>query len=190
MRDFRARRDRGGQRLLRVAVDRASKFTARTDGSPVEVQLLGQVSESKDWPHILSYWTRRTGLTGSWPQRLRPDELVLNLWPISPGTVGLTTGIGAKPEKRQPRKLLSTPSLLSFDPTQRHVNSEGALTQAIASWVDDVVIAHSEYPNGLLLAPPILEEWAPKGQLRRRTILTFDLDWQLPSAENVTWPAP
>jgi len=104
--------------------------------------------------------------------------------------VGLTTGVGAKPEKRQPRKLLSTPSLLSFDPAQRRLNSESALAQAIASWVDDVVVAHSEFPRGLLLAPPILEEWAPKGRLLRRTILTFNLDWQLPSAEGVTWPAP
>jgi hypothetical protein len=52
------------------------------------------------------------------------------------------------------------------------------------------VIAHSELPRGLLLAPPILEEWAPKGQLLRRAILTFNLDWRLPSAEGVTWPAP
>ena len=86
--------------------------------------------------------------------------------------------------------MLSTPSLLSFDPAQRRLNSESALAQAIASWVDDVVVAHSEFPNGLVLAPPILEEWAPKGQLLRRAILTFNLDWQLPSAEGVTWPAP
>jgi hypothetical protein len=190
MRDLRARRGRGGERLLRVAVDRVNEYMARADGSPAEVQLLGQVSGSKDWPHIREYWTRRTGLTGSWPQRLGPSELVLNLWPISPGRLRLTAGVGLKPEKRQPRKLLSTPALLSFDPTQRSVNSEGALAQVIASWVDDVVIAHSEYPNGLLLAPPILEEWAPKGQLARRTVLPFGLDWQLPAAEGVTWPAP
>jgi hypothetical protein len=175
---------------LRIAVDRAEAHTARMNGSPAEVQLLGQVSGSKDWSHVREYWTRRNGLTGGWPQRLGPHELVLNLWPISPGTVGLTTGVGLKPEKRQPCKLLSTPSLLSFDPTQRRVDIEGALTQVIASWVDDVVVAHNEYPNGLLLAPPILEEWAPKGQLVRRTILTFNRDWQLPSAEGVTWPAP
>jgi len=189
MRAIRARRG-GGERLLRVAVDRVNEYTARTDGSPVEVQLLGQVSGSTDWPHVREHWTRRAGLTGGWPQRLGPGELVLNLWPISPGTVGLTTGVGAKPEKRQPRKLLSTPSLLSFDPAQRRLNSESALAQAIASWVDDVVITHSEFPGGLLLAPPILEEWAPKGQLLRRTIRTFNLDWQLPSAEGVTWPVP
>jgi hypothetical protein len=186
---FRARRDRGADRLLRDALKRASAHTARTDGSPAEVQLLGQVSGSKDWPHVREYWTRRASLTGGWPQRLGPHELVLNLWPISPGTVGLTTGVGAKPETRQPRKLLSTPSLLSFDPARRRLNSESALAQVIASWVDDVVIAHSEFPSGLLLAPPILEEWAPKGRLLRRTILTFNLDWRLPSAEGVTWPA-
>jgi hypothetical protein len=175
---------------LRLAVDQAKAHTARTNGLPTEVQLLGQVSGSKDWPHVREYWTRRTALTGGWPQRLGPDELILNLWPIPPRAVGLTTGMGAKPQKRQPRKLLSTPALLSFDPTQRRLNSESALTQAIASWVHDVVVAHNEYPNGLLLAPPILEEWAPKGQLVRRAILTFELDWQLPPAEGVTWPAP
>ena len=82
MRAFRARRGRGPERLLRVAVDRVNEYTARTDGSPAEVQLLGQVSGSKDWPHVREYWTRRAGLTGSWPQRLGPHELVLNLWPI------------------------------------------------------------------------------------------------------------
>ncbi len=115
---------------------------------------------------------------------------MLNLWPISPGTVGLTTGVGAKPERRQPRKLLSTPWLLGFDPAQSGVNSEGALLSAIPRWIDDVVVAHGEFPGGLLLAPPILEEWASKGRLVRRAVLTFDLDWQLPAAEGVTWPAP
>ncbi len=190
MRAFRARRGRGPERLLRVAVDRAKPHIASTNRTPTEVQLLGQLSGSSDWPLIREHWTRRSGLTGGWPQRLGPSESVLNLWPISSGRLRLTTGVGVKPEKRQPRKLLSTPALLIFDPAQRRVDNEGALAQVIASWIDDVVIAHKEYPDGLLLAPPILEEWAPKGQLVRRTILSFDLDWQLPSAGEVTWPPP
>jgi len=178
------------ERALRNALKRTAEHAARTTGPPTDVQLLGQVSSGQDWARIHAYWTRRASLTGSWPQRLRPGELILNLWPVPPGAVGLTTGIEAKPEKRQPRNLLSTPSLVSFDPTQRHVNSESALSQAIASWVDDVVIAHSEYPDGLLLAPPILEEWAPKGRLLRRVVLSFDLDWQLPAADGIVWPVP
>jgi hypothetical protein len=163
------------------------------------VQLLGQVSGSHDWPRIFAYWARRGAPIGGWPQRLRPGELVLNLWPIVPGTVALTTGVAATPEQRQPPKLrdtdtpwqlLSTPWMSGFDPAQPGVNGEGALLSAVPRWIDDVVIEHNEFPDGVRLAPPILEEWAPKGHLVRRTVLTFDLDWQLPPAEDVTWPAP
>jgi len=190
MKAFPRRAAHRPERALRDALKRTTEQVARTTGPPTHVQLLGQVSGGQDWPRIHAYWTRRASLTGSWPQRLPAGESVLNLWPIPPVIVGLTTGIGAKPEKRQPRKLLSTPSLVTFDPTQRHVNSESALAQAIAGWVDDVVIAHREYPDGLLLAPPILEEWAPKGRLLRRSVLSFDLDWQLPAADGIAWPVP
>lgn len=153
----------------------------------MEVQLLGQVSGAADWPQIREYWTRRAGLTGSWPTRLAPNELVLNLWPIPLGQLHLTTGVGLKPQKRQPSKLLSTPALASFDPIQRGTNADDALARAIAGWIDDV-LEHGEYPSGVWLAPPILEEWAPKGQLVRRRVLTFRLDWQLAPAEGVLWP--
>jgi hypothetical protein len=101
----------------------------------------------------------------------------------------MASGVGVKPEKRQPRRLLGTPALLSFDPTQRHTTSTGALAKAIISWVDDVV-THDEFPNGFELSPPILEEWGRKGQLLRRSIMTFDLDWPLPAAEGLNWPPP
>ena len=196
MRAFPLRAAHRPQRELRDTLKRAERHAARTAGPPTDVQLLGQVSGSRDWPRIHAYWTRRTGLTGGWPRQLRPGELVLNLWPIVPGTVRLTTGFAATPERRQPPKLrdtpwqlLSTPWLLGFDSAQPGVNSEGALLNATARWIDDVVIEHNEYPNGVRLAPPILEEWASKGRLVRRIILTFDLDWQLPPAEGIAWPA-
>jgi hypothetical protein len=115
---------------------------------------------------------------------------MLNLWPVPPGYIGLTTGIGLKPQKRQPRTLLSSPFLLNWDPTRRPVDTKDALLAAIPSWIDDIVFERHEYPNGIQLAPPILEEWASKGRLVRRTVLTFNLDWQLAPAEDVTWPAP
>ncbi len=189
MRVFRARRDRGADRLLRDALERASAYAASAAGSPTDVQLLGQISGSDDWSQIREYWTRRAGMTGSWPTRLGPNELVLNLWPIPPGHLQLTSGVGLKPQKRQPRKLLSTPALLTFDASSSTTNSDDALRRAIASWIDDV-LAHDEYPGGVRLAPPILEEWAPKGRLLRRRVLTCDLDWQLAPDEGVTWPPP
>jgi hypothetical protein len=115
---------------------------------------------------------------------------VLNLWPCAPGCVKLTTGVGLRVAKRQPRQLLSTPALLRFDPRERRISNEGALGQAIVSWVEDVLIEHDEYPHGVRFAPPILEEWEPKGRLVRRTIPTFEVDWQLPAADGVIWPPP
>lgn len=187
MRLFRTRS--GPDRLFRDALERASAHTARAVGPPTDVQLLGQISGSSDWQQIRDYWTRRAGLTGSWPSRLGPTELVLNLWPIPLGHLQLTSGVGLKPQKRQPRKMLGTPTILTFDASSSTTNPEDALIRAIASWVEDVV-AHDEYPNGLRLAPPILEEWASKGRLVRRRVLTFDLEWQLAPAEGVTWPQP
>jgi hypothetical protein len=189
MKVFRARGDRGGDRLLRDALERASAHTASAAESPTDVQLLGQISGGTDWPQIREYWTRRSGMTGSWPTRLGPNELVLNLWPIPPGHLQLTSGVGLKAQKRQPRKLLSTPALLIFDASSSTTSPDDAFVRAIASWIDDVLV-HNEYPGGLRLAPPILEEWAPKGRLATRRVLTFDLDWQLAPAEGVTWPQP
>jgi hypothetical protein len=173
--------------LLRSALERANARAAGVVGSPTAVQLLGQVSGSGDWPQIRDYWTRRAGLTGSWPTRLGPNELVLNLWPIAPGHLQLTTGVRVKPQRRQPRRLLGTPALLSFDAAQSATSADDALARAIASWLDDV-IAHDEYPRGILLAPPLLEEWASNGRLVRRRVVTFDLDWQLTAAEGLAWP--
>src|SRR5450759_4257054 len=93
------RRTRGPDRLLRDALQRVNAHAARAGGSPMDVQLLAQLSVSDDWPHIREYWTRRAGLTGSWPTRVGSNELVLNLWPISPGRLQLTTGVGVKPQK-------------------------------------------------------------------------------------------
>ncbi len=173
--------------LLRSALKRAGAHAAGGVGSPTSVQLLGQVSGSGDWPQIREYWTRRAGLTGSWPTRLGTNELVLNLWPIPPGQLQRTTGVGVKPQRRQPRKLLSTPAVLSFDPAQSATSSDDAFARAIAGWIVDV-LAHDEYPSGILLAPPLLEEWASNGRLVRRRVVTFDLDWQLAAAEELTWP--
>jgi hypothetical protein len=187
---FRARRGGGPERVLLKALKRTREFTERAPGTPTDVQLLGQVSGGRDWPAIFEYWTRRDGMTGGWPRQLKANELVLNLWPVAPGTIGLTTGMGEKPSKRQPRKLLSAPWLLGFDPTEKGVNTENALRNAIARWIDDVVFEHDEFPGGLRLAPPILEEWASKGRLVRRNALTLGAQWQLPPADDVTWPPP
>lgn len=185
MRVFRAR---GSERLLRDALKRAAAHTNHTAGLPTDVQLLGQVSGRDDWPQIRAYWTRRAGMTGSWPTRLGPDEVVLNLWPIPPGHLQLTTGVGGKPPKRQPRQLLATPALLSFDATASGTNADEALARATATWLEDAVIEHSEFPDGVRLAPPILEEWAPQGRLLRRSVLTFDIDWPIAAADGLTWP--
>jgi hypothetical protein len=182
----RAHRDPDSQ--VRTAIERAVAHPAREEGPATPVQLLGQISGHEDWPAVREYWTRRAGLTGSWPAALKPGERALNLWPCAPGSVRLTSGIGEKPAKRQPRQLLSTPALIGFDPSERYVSEEGALAQAIVNWVDDVVLEHDEYPRGVLLAPPILEDWEPKGRLVSRTIHTFGVDWQLPAAEDVIWP--
>jgi hypothetical protein len=190
MRPFRSRKGQGQARALSDALDRTRQHALRATGAPIDVQLLGQVSGSQDWPRIFEHWTHRGGLTGSWPRQLAANELVLNLWPISPGTLRLNTGLAAKPEKRQPRKLLSTPWLLGFDPTEKDMTGEGALLTAIPQWIDDVVFEHGEYPNGVRLAPPILEEWASKGRLVRRRVITFDLAWPLPPADDLTWPPP
>jgi hypothetical protein len=170
---------------VRAALKRANAHTTSVGGSPTHVQLLGQVSGYDDWPRIREYWTRRSGLTGGWPARLGPNQLALNLWPTPPGQLQLTTGVGLKPENRQPRKVLSTPALLRFDGTES--TADDALAHAIASWVSEM-IAENEYPSGVQLAPPILEEWARKGQLVSRRVITYDLDWDLPPAENIRWP--
>jgi hypothetical protein len=181
------RRTRGPDRLLRDALQRVNAHTARAGGSPTDVQLLAQVSVSDDWPQIREYWTRRAGLTASWPTRVGPNELALNLWPIHPGSLQLTTGVGVKPQRRQPPKLLGTPALACFDPVQGRTSADEALARAVASWADDV-LTHDEFRAGLRLAPPILEEWASKGRLVSRRVITFDLEWTLAGAEGVTWP--
>jgi hypothetical protein len=173
---------------VRRSIERALAHPAREDGPATAVQLLGQISGHEDWPAVREYWTHRAGLTGSWPAALNPGERALNLWPCAQGSVRLTNGIGEKPAKRQPRQLLSTPALVRFDPSERRVSNEGALAQAIVSWVDHAMLEHDEYPRGILFAPPLLEEWAPKGRLVSRTIHTFDVDWQLPAADDVIWP--
>jgi hypothetical protein len=181
------RRTRRPDRLLRDALERVNEHAARAGGSPTDVQLLGQVSISGDWPQIREYWTRRAGLTGSWPNRVGSSDVILNLWPISPGRLQLTTGVGAKPQKRQPQKLLGTPALACFDPLQSRTSADEALARTVASWVDDV-LAHEEFRGGLRLAPPILEEWASKGRLVSRRVLTFGLEWPLAAADGLTWP--
>jgi hypothetical protein len=181
------RRDRSLDGLVRDAIKRANAHAASTAGSPKDVQLLGQISGSRDWAAIHQYWTRRSGLTGGWPRQLAPGELALNLWPIPPGLLHLTTGVGASPQKRQPRTVLGTPALVRWDGNSPTATPYDGLARAVASWVNDV-LTENEYPCGVRLAPPILEEWAYKGRLVSRTIVAFDLDWQLPPASDLTWP--
>lgn len=178
------RRDRE-VRALQKALDRANRRWETTAGVRTDVQLLAQISGSRDWPAILDHWTRKAGLTGSWPKRLAADERAVNLWPVPVGRVQLTAGIGLAPQKRQPRKLLGTPALIRYSSTISA--ADGALARAIVAWLDDV-LGHDEYPNGVRLAPPILEQWAPKGVLMERRIVTFDLEWALAPAEGVAWP--
>jgi len=181
------RRDRSLDGLVRDALKRVKAHAASTAGSPKDVQLLGQISGSRDWPAIHQYWTRRSGLTGGWPHQMARAEMALNLWPIPPGHLQLTTGVGASPQKRQPRTVLGTPALVRWDGTSPTATPHDGLARAVASWVNDV-LTENEYPNGIRLAPPILEEWAAKGRLVSRTVVTFDLDWPLPPASGITWP--
>lgn len=178
------RRDREA-RALRKALDRANRRWASTAGVRTDVQLLAQISGAHDWPQILDHWTRRAGLTGSWPRRLAADERVVNLWPVPVGRVQLTAGVGLAPQKRQPRKLLGTPALISYSSAVS--KADAALARAILAWLDDV-LTHNDFPNGVRLAPPILEQWAPKGVLMERRIVTFGLEWALAPAEGVAWP--
>jgi hypothetical protein len=78
---------------------------------------------------------------------------------------------------------------LSFDAAHSATSVEDALARAIGSWLDDV-LAHDEYPTGILLAAPLLEEWGSKGRLVRRRVVTFDLEWQLAAADGLAWPPP
>lgn len=178
------RRNDGEVHALRKALERANRHWDSA-GAPTDVQLLAQISGSRDWPQILDHWTRKARLTGSWPRRLAPDERMVNLWPVPVGRVQLTAGVGLPPQRRQPRKLLGTPALLSYSTATG--TPDDALARVIRAWLDDV-LAHNEYPDGVRLAPPILEHWAPKGALTERRIVTFSLDWPLPPADGVAWP--
>jgi len=55
-----------------------------------------------------------------------------------------------------------------------------ALAVVCATWLDDVGMTDFQ---ALRLAPPVLEVWAPKGQLRSRRVEDFGLPWSLPAAE-------
>jgi len=95
--------------------------------------------------------------------------------------------MGAKPEKRQPRALLGTPALVSFDPATATQQAKApshkpSLTGLMTFWV----MASTQRVSCSRADP---EEWAANGRLVHRRVVTFGLDWQLPSADHLTWPA-
>jgi len=170
-------------RALTRALERQEKRLPQADVKAVDVQLLGQVTSALEWPKLLAFWERRNpaGVAG-WPRRLGPSEYALNLWPLPPGRVGGAPGLGSDVRKRQPKKLLCTPGLTTFDPENGRSDATTALAVVCAIWLEDVGMTDFQ---ALRLAPPILEAWATGGRLISREAIDFGLKWSLPVADGI-----
>ncbi len=124
----------------------------------MDVQLLGQVTPAEEWPKLLAYWElRNPSGVAAWPRRLKRGAYALNLWPLAAGRVGRVAGLGADVRKRQPKKLLCTPGLTSFEPDKGGSDANTALAVVCATWLEDVGMTDFQ---ALRLAPPVLEAWA------------------------------
>jgi hypothetical protein len=117
----------------------------------------------------------------SWPRRLDEGAYALNLWPLRAGSVRRPVGVGEDVRKRQPKKMLSTPGLTTFDPGTGG-DAQTALAVVCATWLEDVGMTDYE---SLRLAPPLLEVWRAGGRLALRQVVTFALAWSLPPADGV-----
>lgn len=152
--------------------------------------MLAQISGSGDWPEIYNYWTRRVGLTGSWPRALAAGELALNLWPVAPRSVNARAGKGTRPRERQPRALLGTPALVTWDTGSELNTADNALARAVATWFDELPRETREYPAGVEVAPPVVETWARGGRLVSRRMVSFGVEWALPPVRGIELVEP
>jgi hypothetical protein len=162
------------QRALARALERQQQRCNRADTEPVDIELLGQVTSSAEWPKLLAYWERRNPAgVGTWPRRLGPSEYALNLWPFPAGRLPRTAS-GGDVRKRQPKKLLCTPGLTVFDVDGPRADAATALAIVCTSWLEDVGTNDFE---AIRVAPPILETWATGGRLISREVIDFGLEW-------------
>jgi hypothetical protein len=171
------------RRALKQALERQRVRAADAQVEPVDVQLLGQVTSAAEWPKLLAYWERRYPAdVTAWPRELEPGSHALNLWPLPAGRVGQAAGLGGDVRERQPKKMLSTPGMMVFDPEKPGSDPTTGLALTCASWLEDVGVNEFE---ALRLAPPVMEAWATGGRLISRVIVDFGLDWSLPAADGV-----
>ena len=170
------------RRALAKALKRQAQRLEKADAEAVAVQLLGQVTPDGEWPKLLAHWERRNpaGVAG-WPRRLEIGSCALNLWPLAAGRVEVV-GLGGDVRKRQPRRLLCTPGLTTFDPRENDDSEATALAVVCATWLDDVGLTDFQ---ALRLAPPILETWGIRGRLISRRTVDFALPWSLPADTGV-----
>jgi hypothetical protein len=171
---------RDANRALARALERQRERLDGAESKAVEVQLLGQITSAEEWPKLLAYWQRRNPSgVGAWPRRLEPDSYALNLWPLPATARPRLSAPLSDVRTRQPKKLLCTPGLTTFSPSERG-DAATALAVLCATWLEDV--GSSDF-DALRLAPPLLEAWAPGGRLLSREVLDFDLEWTLAAAE-------
>jgi len=77
--------------------------------------------------------------------------------------------------------MICTPGFTVFDPSKKGSTAQTALAVVCATWLDDIGMDF----KALRLAPPILEVWATRGQLRSREVIDYGLDWSLPASDGV-----
>ncbi len=175
-------RSQDAQRALARALDRQRKRLPGREADTVDCQLLGQVTPAVEWVKLLAYWERRNPSgVAAWPRRLEPGAYALNLWPLPADRVGRGSGLGGDVRKRQPKKLLCTPGLTVFHPEQTGGDAETALAVVCATWLDDVGMTDFQ---ALRLSPPILEIWAAAGRCVSREVVSFGMEWTLPTADD------
>jgi hypothetical protein len=168
------------RRALERALAEQEKRVAASLREVVDVQLLGQVTPSAEWPKLFAYWERRKpSWTDTWPRHLDPGASALNLWPLPAGRVGRAADLGGDVRKRQPNRVLATPGVTVFD--ARVVEVSTAFAGVCAIWLEHAGIDFT----ALRLAPPVLEAWARGGRLVTRDVVDFDLDWSLPPADAI-----
>jgi hypothetical protein len=174
----RRRTERGSSRS-RQGVGSRSPWAS--DAEAVDVQLPGQVTARKRLVEATRIWEQRNPQgTAGWSRSLPQTAYALTLWP-PPRRVGRAADMTGDVRTRQPKRLVSSPGLTTFDPTTDG-DAETALAIASAAWLSDVAVPELA---GVRLAPPILEWWSSGGRLVSRDILDFGLDWPLPSTDGI-----
>jgi hypothetical protein len=161
---------------LARALERQNGRLGGAEGAAKDVQLLAQVTQASEWPRLVAYWERRNPSgVASWPRQLDADTSALNLWPLPAGRTRRAIGVGEDVRKRQPKRLLCTPGLTTFNTTDG--DAETALAVVCTTWLEDVGMTDFA---ALRLAPPILETWDIGGRLLSRGSVDFGLSWPLP----------